>query len=119
MSPTATTSHHSYPPWSTRSPPPRRRPHTYLAYLGVAPDRQRHGMGTALLTHRHTTCDTAGTGIHLVATSHGARRLYQRHGYYDTTPTPIHLPDGGPPLWPMWRQPRTPHAAAGGPGRER
>lgn len=85
-----------------------RRPHTYLAYLAVAPHRQRHGIGTALLTHRHTTCDTAGTGIHLVATSHDARRLYQQHGYYDTTPTPIHLPDGGPPLWPMWRQPRRP-----------
>ncbi|ROO60406.1 acetyltransferase (GNAT) family protein [Micromonospora sp. Llam0] len=83
------------------------RPHTYLAYLGVAPDRQRHGTGTALLTHRHATCDTAGTPVHLIATTPDARRLYQRLGYYDTTPTPVHLPDGGPPLWPMWRQPHT------------
>lgn len=83
-----------------------RRPHTYLAYLGVAPTRQRRGVGTALLAHRHAICDTAGTPVHLVATTTDARRLYQRHGYYDTTPAPVHLPDGGPPLWPMWRQPR-------------
>ncbi|ROO52689.1 acetyltransferase (GNAT) family protein [Micromonospora sp. Llam0] len=82
-----------------------RRPHTYLAYLGVAPTRQRQGVGTALLAHRHATCDTAGTPVHLVATTADARRLYQRLGYHDTTPAPLHLPDGGPPLWPMWRQP--------------
>ncbi|MDG4763879.1 GNAT family N-acetyltransferase [Solwaraspora sp. WMMD406] len=83
------------------------RPHTYLAYLGVTPDRQHRGVGTALLTHRHATCDTAGTPVHLVATSDAARRLYQRLGYHDTTPTPPRLPDDGPPVWPMWRQPRT------------
>ncbi|ROO62461.1 acetyltransferase (GNAT) family protein [Micromonospora sp. Llam0] len=94
------------------------RPHTYLAYLGVAPDRQRHGLGTALLTHRHATCDTAGTPVHLVATTTDARRLYQQHGYYDTTPTPVHLPDGGPPLWPMWRQPHT-RSRGTAPGRGR
>ncbi|MFY1632336.1 GNAT family N-acetyltransferase [Solwaraspora sp. WMMB335] len=84
-----------------------RRPHLYLAHLGVTPARQRHGIGTALLTYRHATCDTAGTPIHLVATSRAARDFYQRLGYHPTTTTTLYLPDGGPPIWPMWRQPRT------------
>ncbi|WFE24270.1 GNAT family N-acetyltransferase [Solwaraspora sp. WMMD937] len=80
--------------------------HHYLAYLGVAPDRQGYGLGTALLNHRHAIFDTAGSAAYVVASSPGARDLYARLGYRLTATAPFHLPDGGPLLWPMWRQPQ-------------
>ncbi|MFY1633130.1 GNAT family N-acetyltransferase [Solwaraspora sp. WMMB335] len=83
-----------------------RQPHTYLAYLAVAPHRQRVGIGSALLHHRLRVCDIARLPSYLVATSPAARDLYLRHGYRPTTRHPLALPDSGPPLWPMWRQPQ-------------
>ncbi|MEV0397024.1 GNAT family N-acetyltransferase [Polymorphospora rubra] len=79
-------------------------PHHYLAYLGVAPGRQRSGLGGALLAWRNTLLDRAGVAAYLVATSPGARDLYLRHGYRPHAAA-FHLPDGGPPMWPMWRAP--------------
>jgi GNAT superfamily N-acetyltransferase len=81
------------------------RPHHYLAWLGVHPSRQCRGLGTALLAHRHRQLDAAGLPAFLIATSSGARQLYVRHGY--TPPkAPFFLPDSGPPMWPMQREPR-------------
>ncbi|MFV2125148.1 GNAT family N-acetyltransferase [Micromonospora sp. LOL_013] len=94
-----------------------RQPHTYLAYLGVAPHRQRNGIGGALLRQRHRICDTAGIASYLVATSPAARDLYLRHGYRPTTRHPLALPDNGPPLWPMWRQPHPTSPTTGGAAR--
>ena len=42
----------------------------------------------------------------LVAVSSGSRDLFHRHGYHVHGAGPIHLPDNGPPLWPMWRDPQ-------------
>ncbi|MDG4767356.1 GNAT family N-acetyltransferase [Solwaraspora sp. WMMD406] len=77
--------------------------HHYLAYLAVTPGRQRLGLGTALLAHRHAILDTAGSAAYVVASSPRARDLYARLGYQMTATVPFHLPDGGPLLWPMWR----------------
>jgi GNAT superfamily N-acetyltransferase len=82
-------------------------PHHYLAYLGVAPQRQNTGTGTALLHHRHAALDAQGETAYLVATSQRSRTLYHRHGYTDLPHTPVQLPDG-PALWPMRRPPRQP-----------
>jgi ribosomal protein S18 acetylase RimI-like enzyme len=79
--------------------------HFYLAWLGVHPDWQRRGLGTALLTHRHTDLDHIGAPSYLVATTWPARQLYRRHGYQDRPISPFFLPDDGPPMWPMWRGP--------------
>lgn len=79
-------------------------PHHYLAYLGVIPERQGTGLGSALLDHHHARLDAAGLPAFLEATNPRNRDLYLRHGY--TTPGPIELPDGGPPMWGMWRKPR-------------
>jgi hypothetical protein len=69
----------------------------------AAPAR-RQGTGTALLRacHHHLDYDL-GAAAYLEASSLRARRLYLRHGYTGHGP-PIHLP-GGPPMWPMWREP--------------
>ena len=49
--------------------------------------------------------DAAGLGAHGEAADADSARLYTRHGYHPTGPAPVHLPDGGPPVRPMWRPP--------------
>jgi GNAT superfamily N-acetyltransferase len=75
--------------------------HHHLAMLGVHPDKQGQGIGTALLRAHHATLDQTGTPAYLEASSSRNRALYLRHGY--AGPGPFHLPDGGPPMWPMTR----------------
>jgi hypothetical protein len=41
---------------------------------------------------------------YLDATSERNKRLYERHGFEGGGE---YGPDGGPPLWPMWREPRS------------
>jgi ribosomal protein S18 acetylase RimI-like enzyme len=83
-----------------------QQPHHYLAYLGVASAHQCQGIGSALLAHHHTELDAAGRPAYLVAVSSGSRDLYLRHGYHLHGAAPFHLPDGGPPMWPMRRNPQ-------------
>jgi GNAT superfamily N-acetyltransferase len=78
--------------------------HQHLAILAVHPDHQRQGLGRALLAHRHL--DEAGSPAYLEASDETNRDWYARHGYHDLG-EPIQLPDG-PPMWPMWREPRRP-----------
>ncbi|MEV1289602.1 GNAT family N-acetyltransferase [Micromonospora sp. NPDC049679] len=80
-------------------------PHHYLAYLAVAPPRQNSGLGTALLNHQHAALDRARLAGYLEASHANNRRLYLRHGYRSAAP--FFLPFDGPPLWPMWRDPRS------------
>lgn len=75
--------------------------HHHLAMLAVNPDNQGQGIGTALLRAHHITLDQTATPAYLEASSPRNRALYLRHGY--ATPRPFHLPDGGPPMWPMTR----------------
>ncbi|HEY2550210.1 MAG TPA: GNAT family N-acetyltransferase [Streptosporangiaceae bacterium] len=82
---------------------PDSRAHSHLAILAVRPDRQRQGLGAALLRARHQVLDREGTPGYLEAADWGTRRVYLRHGYADLGP-PIELP-GGPMMYPMWREP--------------
>jgi GNAT superfamily N-acetyltransferase len=91
-----------YAAFDTRHP---AAPHHHLALLAVHPDRQRRGLGSALLTHHQRRLDTERMPVYLEASSPHSRRLYLRHGYHDLLAEAFHLPDGGPPLWPMWRPP--------------
>jgi GNAT superfamily N-acetyltransferase len=86
-------------------------PHHHLAFLAVAPRHQGQGIGTALLTHHHRRLDADGLPGYLEASSTRSRDLYARLGY--AAGQPFHLSDGGPPFWPMTRQPRP--AGARGP----
>jgi len=49
-------------------------------------------------------CDREGARAYLDAASERNKRLYERHGFQAEDPF---APPGGPPLWPMWRQPAT------------
>jgi GNAT superfamily N-acetyltransferase len=82
---------------------PRER-HFYLDSLGVVPERQGRGLGSALMRPVLERCDADGLPAYLNAGSVRSRDLYRRHGF-DVTEE-FSLPDGGPPLWRMWREPR-------------
>jgi GNAT superfamily N-acetyltransferase len=87
---------------------PADTPHHHLALLGVRPDRQGQGTGTALLDYYHHILDTQTRApAYLEASSQRNRDLYLRHGYTDHGP-PIRLP-GGPMMYPMWREPQDRH----------
>jgi GNAT superfamily N-acetyltransferase len=75
----------------------------FLNLLAVVPDRQGEGLGSALLAHTLERCDREGVPAYLDATSEHNRRLYERHGFEAGTE---YGPAGGPPLYPMWREPR-------------
>lgn len=77
--------------------------HHHLAFLAVRPDAQGNGLGSALLRAHHNQLDASGIAAYLEASSPRSVRLYERHGYRHLGP-PFHLPDNGPPLWPMLRQ---------------
>jgi len=79
----------------------------HLAILAVVPRAQGQGVGSVLLNARHRDLDRDGVPAYLEASSPRARDLYQRHGY--TLRAPFCLPGGGPPLWPMWREPSSHH----------
>jgi GNAT superfamily N-acetyltransferase len=87
--------------------------HWHLVGLGADPFWQGRGLGTALLTYRHTILDGIRAPCYVAACSHPARRLYQRHGYTDRPLSPLFLPHDGsgdpPAVWPMWRGPAPAH----------
>jgi GNAT superfamily N-acetyltransferase len=88
--------------------------HQHLAILAVRPGCQGRGIGSTLLATRHHDLDRDGVPAYLEASSPRARDLYQRHGYTLRPDAPFCLPGGGPPFWPMWREPAR---AAGQEGR--
>jgi GNAT superfamily N-acetyltransferase len=76
--------------------------HEHLAILAVRPDRQRLGIGSALLTARHRIHDRDSIPAYLEASDPAKAAIYRTFGYADL-PVPIQLP-GGPAMYPMWRQ---------------
>lgn len=76
--------------------------HLHLASMAVLPAHRRQGAGGALVRAGLTRADQLDLPVHLEASTPGSRTLYQRYGFHDRG-GPIHLPDGGPTLQPMWR----------------
>ena len=76
--------------------------HDHLAILAVRPPVQGHGVGTALLEHRHAELDRLRLPSYLEAANKRDRDWYCHRGYYDLA-QPIILPDSGPAMFPMWR----------------
>jgi ribosomal protein S18 acetylase RimI-like enzyme len=80
-----------------------REPHWYLDSLGVVPECQGRGIGSALMAPVLARCDAERMPAYLNAGSARSRELYRRHGFEVTEE--FRLPDEGPPLWRMWRVP--------------
>jgi GNAT superfamily N-acetyltransferase len=81
-----------------------RSPHWYLDSLGVEPERQGTGIGSALMRPVLERCDRERMPAYLNAGSPRSRELYRRHGFEVTEE--FRLPEDGPSLWRMWREPR-------------
>jgi GNAT superfamily N-acetyltransferase len=74
----------------------------FLQFMGVEPPSQGRGIGSALLAQMLERCEREGMRAYLDATSPHNKRLYERHGFRASGE---YAPEGGPPLWPMWREP--------------
>ncbi|GAA4004699.1 GNAT family N-acetyltransferase [Allokutzneria multivorans] len=75
------------------------REHLYLAFIGVAREKQGQGLGGRLLEERLRSVDVP---VYLEASAERNVALYARHGFR-LTGDPVTLPDG-PTVWPMWRE---------------
>jgi len=76
----------------------------YCQFLSTVPAFQGRGIGSALLQDVLQRADTEGIPAYHEATSPRNRALYERHGY--VSQGELTLPQGGPTLWRMWRNPR-------------
>ena len=78
-------------------------PHYYLRFMGVVPERQGRGIGSALIRPALERCDREGVLAYLEATTARNAALYERHGFDTFEET--RLGGDGPPLWLMLRRP--------------
>lgn len=76
-------------------------PHLTLLALGVDPEHQSLGLGSAALGAVASRADARGLPLYLETSTPRARGLYHRHGYVDRDE--LALPGDGPPLWTMLR----------------
>lgn len=79
-------------------------PHWYLAMIGSDTGVRGGGFGSALMRSRLDRCDAEGAPAYLESSNPENIPYYLRFGFEVTRE--ITMPDGGPSLWPMWRQPR-------------
>ncbi len=76
----------------------------YCQFLATVPAFQGRGIGSAFLRDVLQRADAEGMPAYHEATTPRNRALYERHGYVNVGE--FNLPDDGPPLWRMWREPR-------------
>ena len=79
-------------------------PHWYLGVIGSDPSVRGKGFGQALMRSRLDRVDAEHAPAYLESTKPENVPYYQRFGFEVTGE--IVLPDEGPTMWPMWRQPR-------------
>ena len=78
--------------------------HYYLSILGTDPAQQGKGVGSAVISDFLERCDREGLPAYLESSNVRNIPFYARHGFVERERVP--LPDGAPPLTPMWREPR-------------
>ena len=77
--------------------------HWYLLYLGVTPDRQGQGIGSALLQPILARAETEALPCYLETGTARNVGFYERHGFQVLAEGA--LAHGGPRLWSMLRRP--------------
>ena len=77
-----------------------REPHYYLFIIGVA--ARSRGIGAQLLAPVLRACDEQGWPAYLESSNPRNVTFYERHGFGAVAPI---VPDGGPSLLGMWREP--------------
>jgi predicted N-acetyltransferase YhbS len=78
--------------------------HWYLGVLGVDPTRQRSGVGRALVRPILDRADHERTMAYLETSKAENVPYYERFGF--TVREELELPNEGPPIWTMARQPQ-------------
>src|SRR5690606_6046955 len=91
----------------TEAAHPTGRPYLYLQQMAVLPTHRGRGLGSAMLRFGLRVADDEGLPAYLEASTPRNRALYERHGFVDFG-APIRLPEGGPELQPMLREPASP-----------
>ena len=77
-------------------------PHYYLGSVGVEPDAQGRGLGSALIEAMIPRIDADALPSYLLSSNERNLPLYERYGY--VVIEEIQLPHGGPVVWPMLRE---------------
>lgn len=77
--------------------------HWYLAVLAVDLDRQGQGIGSACMGPMLERIRAEGAAAYLESSNERNVPLYERHGFRVTDV--VDLPDDGPPVYLMWREP--------------
>ena len=80
-----------------------KEPHFYLYLIGIASKQQGKGIGSELLKAGLKACDEHRVPAYLESSNSKNNPLYERHGFAVTHE--IQLPDGGPKMWCMRREP--------------
>jgi GNAT superfamily N-acetyltransferase len=79
-----------------------RQPSYHLRDIGVLPEKQGQGLGSALMRPTLDRCNREGLPAYLEATSERSAALYERLGFQLTEELRV---GGSPPLWLMLRSP--------------
>lgn len=79
-------------------------PHWYLAVIGSDPSVRGQGFGQALMRSGLDRCDAEHAPAYLESSKQANVPYYERFGFEVTGE--LVVPDGGPTLWKMWRNPR-------------
>jgi GNAT superfamily N-acetyltransferase len=77
--------------------------HYYLPFVGVDPEWQGRGLGSAVLAPVLERCDREGMPAFLEASTPRNRALYERHGF--AVSEEFKLGRTAPVQWRMWREP--------------
>jgi ribosomal protein S18 acetylase RimI-like enzyme len=80
-----------------------RELHYYLPFVGVDPEWQGRGLGSAVLAPVLERCDREGMPAFLESSTPRNRALYERHGF--TVSEEFKLGRTAPLQWRMWREP--------------
>jgi GNAT superfamily N-acetyltransferase len=84
-----------------------RGPHYYFRDIGVLPEMQGRGLGSALMAPTLELCDREGLPAYLEASSERSAALYERLGFKHLAELSVL---GSPPLWLMLRPPASAEA---------